>query len=113
MRGRAYVGPGCRAFEVSERSLVAKSMTSEDVLGHLSDALARLVRSLPAEMRREAERLEVVPRALEAEATSAKGYECRVGPGDPTTEDVRLARTHLQGQVISLIDKSRGEMAVM
>ena len=116
MRGRTYDGPGARALWCSEKTPIATSTQPDAVRGEIRTSIQSLVRSLPARVRDEVS----VEMMDDAVRVTCKAHERRgpvqektPGKNDPTSADVRAIKTRFKDQVISLIDKERGELCVM
>ena len=115
MRGRAYTGDGWRALRCSAKTSIATDMDPDQLYELVSAGLRGLVASLPASVRGEAEHLDVVRVTMQRLGPSLGGFNARRAPcvDEPTRRDVQAVKTHFEGQVITEIDKARGELAVL
>ena len=115
MRGSSYRGDGWRALHCSAKTEMSSEMEAEDLWPMIRDGLRGLVSSLPARVREEAEGMGVVQRVMHEIGPTLGGFNARRRPcvDEPTVSDVQAIQRRFDGQVISEIDKARGELAVL
>lgn len=116
MRGRSYKGPGARALWCSEKTPIAAGTRPVDVRHQVWTAVRGLVRSMPARIRDEVTDAvinEAVCAALAAQTCQPETTATQANGKEPTRADVLAVKERFEHQVISLIDKERGELCVM
>ena len=115
LRGSQYKGPGWRALHCSAKTVLSSEFGVDELRELVRDGLVGLVRSMPARIRDEAEELGAVERAMERVTPTLGQYNARGRHyvDEPTMADVQVLRATFGGQVISEIDKARGELAIL
>ena len=116
MQGRRYDGPGHRVLGCSAKTALAVGHSRQDISTAVWKGVRAMINSLPATTREEVTG-ESVTAAVQAGMRDVQPAAGNSGAGDqrtePTMADVRALRKHFPDMVISLIDKGRGELAVL
>ena len=115
MRGRHYEGPGQRALRCGAKTQVAVCAEGANGVSQVWKSVVGFVQSLPASTRNEVTP-DLVRRAVDAgERTMAQTSPATRAQheGEPTEADVRAVRARFRDQIISEIDKERGELCVL
>lgn len=99
----------------SNKTQIASDMEADELYELVRTGLRGLVQSLPAQLRAEAEELDCVACVMRNMGPNLGGFSARRRPcaGEPTRRDVRAIKAQFEGQVITEIDKARGELAVL
>ena len=115
MRGRDYRGPGERALRCGAKTQVAVCTEESEVPKNIWKTIAGLANSLPAGTKNEVTP-ELIRFAVDVGVREAKMHTPAPRNHDenePTEADIRAVRARFREQIISEIDKERGELCVL
>ena len=113
VRAALYEGPGQQVFKMSSRSTVATSTTRAEGYNILKDALRACVRSMPYGLGENICNSDVYDVMNCAEIKTLMSQLETESAGAIDDHTVREVQRHLDGLVISEIDKARGELCIM
>ena len=110
-----YKGPGWQALHCSHKTVVAGELGETELYELVKEGLRGLERSLPARTRDESAEQRVVSAAMRLVAPGLVGFNARrvPYPDEPGLAEIRVLRERFRDQIISEIDKERGELAVL
>ena len=115
MRGSNYRGSGWRALHCSHKTVMAGELGTSELYTLTREALRGTVSALPARVRDEARMLDLVEVVMRRVAPTLEGFSSRrtAFADEPSLDDVRVLKMRFKDQIISEIDKERGELCVL